>query len=486
MNKSTAVFLKFSSITLIAAAIFIGDLYTPLGIAAGVPYVLVVLLALWFNNERTAIGFAMAGTILTLAGWYLSPDGGEYYKVVLNRFYAITAVWAVGIALYYHMMSRKKLINQKETYEKLSYRYKQQVDTLNSAAIVSIADIEGNITFVNEMFCNISGYSEDELIGQNHRILKSNIHPPGLFVGMWKSISMGNLWQGEICNKAKDGSYYWVYTTIAPFKDKEGHISEYVSVRFDITKIKEYERLLKERNAEMKYANNKLEEANKELEMFSYSISHDLKAPLRALQGFSKNLNEKYSESLDETAKRWIEFINENAKRMDVLIADVLSFSRVSRKEVNMQMVNMNAIVQEIIDLEKANYKQPVVIEVDQLPEALGDTAMVTMIWQNLIGNAFKYSSQKEKIEIRVEGFLNNTHAHYTVKDNGAGFDMRHADKLFGVFQRLHRNDEFEGTGVGLANVNRIVQKHGGTLKAQGEVGKGAIFEFTLPKGDKD
>ena len=225
-----------------------------------------------------------------------------------------------------------------------------------------------------------------------------------------------------------------------------------------------------------------LQAANKELEAFSYSVSHDLKAPLRALQGFSNNVHEKYGDQLDDTGKRWLMFIKTNAERMDTLISHILSFSRLSRAEVKKESVDMNELANQMIAQEKLVCKQPVSVKVKQLPTAWGDATLLSVVWQNLIGNAFKYSSTKEKVEIEISGFEDEQFCHYSITDHGVGFDMQHADKLFVIFQRLHAADEFEGTGIGLANVSRIVQKHGGEISATAAVGAGATFNFSLTK----
>ena len=376
----------------------------------------------------------------------------------------------------------EKLLEKINYENKLQLYNKQQIDVLNKAAIVSETDPKGNIIFVNDKFSEISGFTRKELLGKNHRILKSGKQPDSLFKGMWAAISKGKTWQGEICNKRKEGNYYWVLTTIAPFYNNVGKIEKYVTIRFEITKLKELEQNLKERANELKDTNKKLEITYKELELFSYSVSHDLKAPLRALQGFSKNLLDKYGNQLDETGNRWLNYIQDNAKRMDTLITNILTFSKINRSEVKKEQLNMNTIVNRIFIQEKQRYKQTIKFSLKQLPQALGDFSMIELVWQNLIGNALKYSSNNKKIEIVISGVEKETGNHYKITDNGVGFDMRYYNKLFNMFQRLHGDDEFSGTGIGLANIKQIIEKHGGSIWAQSELGKGATFEFTIPK----
>ncbi len=262
----------------------------------------------------------------------------------------------------------------------------QQVACMYEAAIVSETDRGGKIIGVNDKFCEVSGYTREELLGKNHRILKSGLQPDDLFEEMWKTISSGRTWRDEIMNKRKDGSYFWADTTIMPFKDSNGTVQKYVSVRFDITMIKEYEQQLEAKAKKLKQNMLQLAATNKELETFSYSVSHDLKAPLRTLQGFSKNLHEKYADSLDETGNRWLKYIETNAQRMDDLIVDILTFSRISRAELVKKEVDMDKLANEVFGQEKMNYTQQISFTKEALPSVWGDESMLRMVWQNLIG----------------------------------------------------------------------------------------------------
>lgn len=243
----------------------------------------------------------------------------------------------------------------------------------------------------------------------------------------------------------------------------------------DITQKKEREEL-------MQLQTNQLKQVNEELETFSYSVSHDLKAPLRSLEGFSKLLVENYKGKFDEDADRWLRFISENANRMGVLINDILNFSRISRSNVNKIPVNMQALAEKTFDTEKNNYPyKSIELHIGTLKDTEGDYVMLGQVWQNLISNALKYSSKNEHISVTIDSRSDNEFAYYSIKDNGVGFDEKYKDKLFGVFQRLHRSEEFEGTGVGLAIVNRIIQKHGGKIEVSSTLGKGTEFVFALP-----
>jgi light-regulated signal transduction histidine kinase (bacteriophytochrome) len=234
------------------------------------------------------------------------------------------------------------------------------------------------------------------------------------------------------------------------------------------------EQRVRERTAE-------LELANHELESFSYSISHDLRAPLRAINGFSKVLSVDYGAQLDEAAASLLNRINLNAARMSRLIDDVLEFSRIGRGTLNPGRIDMRALVDEVIADLQASFGANAHISLGELPPATGDAIVVRQVWQNLIGNALKFSHKVAQPKIEIAGAKRGGMIEYRVRDNGAGFDAAYADKLFGVFQRLHTAAEFEGTGIGLAIVRRIVQRHGGGITAEGTVGAGATIRFTLP-----
>jgi signal transduction histidine kinase len=240
------------------------------------------------------------------------------------------------------------------------------------------------------------------------------------------------------------------------------------------------ERRVQERTAQ-------LEAANKELEAFSYSVSHDLRAPLRHVDGFAEILRNDASAGLSDTGRRHLQIISESARRMGTLIDDLLVFSRMGRSEIRRTVVNNDELVAEVLqemsgDLQNRNIKW----EIGPLPEVTADRAMLKQVWVNLLSNAVKYSRPRAEALIQVRCRKNEqAQWEFSVQDNGAGFNMEYAGKLFGVFQRLHHADEFEGTGIGLANVRRIILRHEGTTWAQGEIDKGATFYFTLPVAEE-
>jgi len=235
----------------------------------------------------------------------------------------------------------------------------------------------------------------------------------------------------------------------------------------------ELERLVEKRTAE-------LQSSNRELEAFCYSVSHDLRSPLRSINGFSQALLDDYETQIDETGKDYLQRVMNSAVRMDLLIEGLLRLSRVTRSELKPELVDMSRLAREVSDEQLAGTERDVSVEIQPDVQDYGDQILLRVILDNLIGNAIKYSSRKEHARVSFGKELQNGTTVYRVKDNGAGFDMQHADKLFGVFQRLHSSKHYEGTGIGLATVARLVTRHGGKVWAEAEVDKGASFYFTL------
>jgi signal transduction histidine kinase len=278
----------------------------------------------------------------------------------------------------------------------------------------------------------------------------------------------------------------WIRAMIFPLKNSAGKPERFVFMHENITERKLYEAEIHKFNEELEQRvtdrTAQLETANKELEAFSYSVSHDLRTPLRALNGFATILTEDYSIVLDDEGKRLLAVISENATKMGYLIDDLLSFSRLGRIEMLPLVINMKTMAATVYkDLVPETDKDKIRFTLGNIPPALGDSSMIKQVWVNLIGNAIKFTSKKTDRNIEIGFIAGENENIYYVKDNGAGFEMAHAKKLFGVFQRLHSLKDFDGIGAGLAIVRRIVLRHNGRVWAEGKVNEGATFYFTLP-----
>ncbi len=347
-------------------------------------------------------------------------------------------------------------------------------------------DLFGTVTSWNQGAEKLFGYPENEMMGHS---IKQIIPPDrqGEEVQIVDKIKRGDRIQNfETVRLTKSGQLIDVSVTVSPILDTLGNIIGASKVIRDITERKKAQEVIINLNETLEQRvierTKQLEAANKELEAFSYSVSHDLRAPLRAIQGFSNILIEDYENILNDEGKRICNIISSSATQMGKLIDDLLNFSRISRSSLYPGFLNMSSIVSSAIeDNVNKNNEDRIVFSMNTLHDAYGDANLIRVVWNNLVSNAIKYSSKKPVSKITIGSKQNENMITYCISDNGTGFDMRYAHKLFGVFQRLHRETEFPGTGVGLAIVQRIIVRHGGQIWAEAEVGEGAKFYFSLP-----
>jgi PAS domain S-box-containing protein len=343
---------------------------------------------------------------------------------------------------------------------------------------------------VNNAATNHYGYGRAEMLGMTATAIRPQ-EDVERFVGLSRP-DFGNLQNAGIWRHVKkDGTIIEVDLSVSDIS-YEGRLARLVLINDVTEKLKSEAEKKKAEEAiialnqslerKVNERTKELQDANRELETFSYSVSHDLQSPLRSLKGFSQILVKNYSDKLDEQGIEFLNFIDSSAMRMEALIRDLLAFSKLGKAGVHQKQVNMKELVQQVVDEvngDTPNFRAET--RVGELKACICDPILMKQVWINLIGNAVKYSSKKDSPMVEIGMDTADGEPVYFVKDNGAGFDMKHADRMFGVFQRLHEAKEFEGTGVGLATVQRIIEKHGGRIWAEGKVNEGATFSFTLP-----
>jgi PAS domain S-box-containing protein len=362
------------------------------------------------------------------------------------------------------------------------------VESVKDYAIYML-DPAGRVISWNAGAQRLQGYSVEEIMGQHFSRFysgqqKSARQPEN---ELMEAAAKGRF-EEEGARFRKDGSQFWASVIINAVRNTQGELIGFSMVTRDITARKQAEQSIQKLNAELKQRADLLEVANKELESFSYSVSHDLRAPLRHIHGFVDLLQKNPALETDSSAQRYMGVIAKAAREMGILIDDLLAFSRTGRAEMHPVRIDMNQMVGQIIrDFAMDTEGRTVTWNVKPMSAAPGDPALIRLVWANLIGNAVKYTGPRPDAKIEVGQLTGDQDKSdgrefiYYVRDNGVGFDMQYAAKLFGVFQRLHRSEDFEGTGIGLANVQRIILRHGGRVWAEAKVGEGATFFFSLP-----
>lgn len=503
-----------------------------------------------------------------------------------------------------------ELILQKNLKELKDYKF-----ALDQSSIVSTTNANGVILSVNDNFCQISKYSRDELLGQNHNIVNSGFHSKEFFNQLWSTILAGNVWKGEVKNKAKDGTFYWVYTTIIPFLDSLRNVQQFLSIRFDITdeknieealkisndrydlvgkatndaifdldvvhnsiewvgeglgsvmgfesfidkkptnthlkdfvhpddmqrvmekqmaalvnpndflwndefrfknaaggylqvhargiiikdqngkglrvigsiqditKLRENENRLQELNKDLEDQTKALAISNEELEQFAYVASHDLQEPLRMVTSFMAQLEKKYGDVIDEKGKKYIEYAVDGAKRMRQIILDLLDYSRVGKMDDQKEDIDLNELLKGIqILFRKQMEEKKAMLRITPMPVVHSFVAPMQQVFQNLIGNALKFTKPNVPAMVRIGSEDLGEYWKFSISDNGIGIEVEDLEKIFIIFKQLNSKEEFPGSGIGLAVTKKIIEKQGGNIWVESQIGHGSTFYFTLPK----
>ncbi len=353
-------------------------------------------------------------------------------------------------------------------------------------------DVEHQTTFWTEEAYRIHGFEPQASVPGTSDYIDRSLtcydpnDRPIISSAFQRCMQQGDGYDLEFPFTSVDGRRKWIRTTAAPVRE-DGRIIKVVGTLMDITERKQAEDKLRRFNEELEQRVHdrtaQLEAANKELEAFAYSVSHDMRAPLRHIDGFLELLQQRTGESLDERSRHYMDTISDAARRMGQLIDDLLSFSRMGRNEMVKKPVDLGGLVQEIIqDFAPEVQDRSINWRIADLPTVSGDREMLRLALVNLIANALKFTRPRPQADIEIGCQAGEKETVVFIRDNGVGFDMTYTNKLFGVFQRLHHADEFEGTGIGLANVRRIITRHGGRVWAEGKVDQGATFYFSLPQ----
>jgi PAS domain S-box-containing protein len=377
----------------------------------------------------------------------------------------------------------RELLQSRDELEKEVAERTQQASLLNlTHDTIFVRDMSDIITYWNRGAEELYGWPAQEAVGKHsQQLLKAEFPKP--IEEVRAELLRSGRWEGELRKTKADGSGVVVASRWSLRQDELGRPLAILETNNDISDRKRREEEIRKLNVELEKRTSELEVTNKELEAFAYSVSHDLRAPLRHMGGFTELLQKHLALSLDEKSRRYMKIILESAKKMGTLIDDLLAFSRIGRAETRETMVSLEQLVKEVLtEIQPETGGRTIAWKIGALPDLYGDRSMLRLALINLVSNAVKFTRTQPQAEIEIGSMEKKEEGVVVfVRDNGVGFDMKYAHKLFGVFQRLHQSDSFEGTGIGLATVQRIIHRHGGRVWAESLLNRGATFFFSVP-----
>jgi PAS domain S-box-containing protein len=448
-------------------------------------FLFAVALTAWYGGRGPAL-LALLLVCLCFDYFFTQPLYTLYISLSDIPYFLVFALFA-SLVTWFSIQRRRAEQELRQARDELEIQVAertQQAGLLNlTHDSIFVRDTSDVVTYWNRGAQELFGWRSEEAVGRHvHELLRSVFQAP--LEQIHADLLRSGRWEGEFESTKADGTTVIVASRWSLQRDEWGQPAAILETSNDITQRKQWEQEIRTLNEELGKRSAALEASNKELEAFAYSISHDLRAPLRHMAGFTELLQKNTASVLDEKSKRYVTMILESAQRMGSLIDDLLAFSRISRAETHKSAVDLEELVQEAVtEARRDTHGREIVWRVGRLPSCYGDRSMLRLVLVNLISNAVKFTRTRSRAEIEI-GCLKEDKDRVVVfvRDNGVGFDMRYAGKLFGVFQRLHRAEAFEGTGIGLATVQRIVHRHGGKVWAESLVDKGATFYFSQAK----
>ncbi len=448
-------------------------------------YLFAVAVTAWYGGAGPAI-LALLLSCISFDYFFLEPRFTFYVTRADIPYFIVFTAFATLVS-WFSTVRRRAEEELRQARDKLEIEVlerTQQASLLNlTHDSIFVRHLDNVITYWNRGAQELYGFTADEATGKRSHEFLHTIFPAPLEDINAELLRAGR-WEGELKHTKADGAQVVVSSRWSLRRGEHGQPSAIMETNNDITDRKHREDEIRGLNRELAGRSTELEAKNKELEAFAYSISHDLRAPLRHMSGFAELLQKKASDVLDAKSQRYMLMIQESAKRMGDLIDDLLAFSRIGRTETQKSLVNLEQLVREAVsEVRQETDGRNIVWNIGKLPNFYGDRSMLRLVFVNLLSNAVKFTRTRPQAEIAVGcDEANKDEMVLFVRDNGVGFDMKYVSKLFGVFQRLHTSQTFEGTGIGLATVQRIVQRHGGKVWAEGTVDQGATFYISAPK----